>query len=272
MTSAKAQVARFDANQYGQSQAHLRMLKSRLPESAVETLAREVLRRFTDREREIGAYAAHAEDIEALCHALLSEDDNAGAQFIADLRLDGATIEATYVTYLAGAARMMGDWWSEDRIPFTSTILGTTRMYAIMRALTHQFPTSYSATTRMATFVSVPGETHVLGIRMAADLFRNKGWEIDLLTHKSHDELVDIIAASEAAIVGISAAGAQSVEPLSRLVVALRISNPRVRIFLGGNIVDEAKHDVALLCLDGVMTNVDDAIAAMSVFSDFANA
>lgn len=262
--------ASFDVRQYVQSQTELRTLKSRLPDVTVENLAREVIRRVAERDLKAPAQEPNEEDIKILCLALLSEDDQAGAQFIKDLRTDGASIEAVYLTYLAGAARMLGDWWDTSRVPFTDVALGTTRMYAIMRALRHQFAGRQASSTRSAIFASVPGETHVLGVRMATDLFRKNGWDIDLKVGRTHDELVDEISQSDAVVVGISAGGSHVVEPLSKLIIALRISNPKAVIFICGNIVDGAREAVDLMDADGFVTDVSDALELMSSVWDDA--
>ncbi|SDZ57656.1 B12 binding domain-containing protein [Jannaschia faecimaris] len=258
----------FDAVQYLKSQTELEMLKSRLPDGSVETIAREVIRRLSVHDVPDPLRSPPEEQIEALCHALLSEDDTAGARFITDLRTGGTSIEGAYLTYLAGAARMLGAWWNTDRLAFTEVTLGTTRMYAIMRALRHQFSDTYDSPSRSAVFASVPGETHTLGVRMAADLFSKEGWDIDLMIHKSHEELVDDICAAQPILIGISAGGDHVVEPLSKLIIALRISVPRAWIFLSGNIIDEAKDAIDLMGVDGIVKDVTDARYLMSAVWD----
>lgn len=46
---------------------------------------------------------------------------------------------------------------------------------------------------RSALFATVPGETHTLGITMAADLFWDHGRRIDLRTGLDHDALIDAV-------------------------------------------------------------------------------
>lgn len=261
---------RFDFDQYLQSQLGLRTLKARLPEQSVESLAREVLNRVAARAIDLPVESPQHEKLEALCHALLSEDDQAGARFIQSLRAEGASVEVVYLTYLAGAARMLGEWWDNDRISFTDVTLGTSRMYAIMRASRHHFGGGQVGPHRSAVFASVPGETHVLGVRMAADLFRKEGWEIDLKVDKTHDELVEDLSTSHAIIIGLSAGGNKAIEPLSKLVIALRISNPKAHIFVSGQIVEEAREEIALMDVDGTVTDIDEALQVMSAVWDGA--
>jgi hypothetical protein len=102
--------------------------KSQLPKGTVESLAREVIRCLTERDTEFSAKAPTEEQIAHLCHALLSDDDHAGASFIQDIGTVGTTIEVVYLEYLARAARMLGDWWDNDKISFMSVTLGTSRI------------------------------------------------------------------------------------------------------------------------------------------------
>lgn len=249
----------LDAELYARSQKQLLAFKSQLPAASVEGLAREVIRRLSEREAESSVEAPSENQIEHLCHALLSEDANAGAAFIQDARTVGASIEAVYLKYLAGAARMLGMWWDEDFVSFAEVTLGTSRMYAIMRALRYEIRVPTVAGPPTAIFASVPGETHTLGVRMAADLFRMDGWKIDLKIAESHDALVTSIVESETRLIGLSAGGAHSLQALSQLIIALRIRVPTARVFVSGQAIEEAASAIELIDVDGVADDIDTA-------------
>lgn len=254
----------LDLDVYVRSQSELRTLKSQLPEDSVESLAREVIRRLTERDGSLSVAAPSDDEIARLCEALLSSDDHAGADFIQKIETDGATIEIVYLEYLARAARMLGVWWEEDKISFMSVTLGTSRMFAIMRGLHHRFASSQPSQKRKALFASVPGETHTLGVRMAADLFRRDGWEISLKLGVSHVELVEYVEGSDAVLIGLSAGGAHSITALSQLVVALRISKPSAKIFVSGNAAVVAAETISLLGVDGIAADVQSARSLMT--------
>ena len=254
----------LDFDVYARSQAELRGLKSKLPEDTVESLAREVLRRLASRETPSSVNEPTDEAIALLCHALLSDDDGHGARFIQEIETDGATVEVVYLQYLARAAQMLGTWWEKDQISFMSVTLGTSRMYAIMRGMQHRFRMPKTGSKRSALFASVPGETHTLGVRMAADLFRRDGWDITLKLGLSHDELVAHMEGSDAVLFGVSAAGEHSIRALSQLVIALRISNPNTKIFVSGNAITEAADKISLMGLDGVAADIQTARDVMA--------
>ncbi|MGR3513355.1 MAG: cobalamin B12-binding domain-containing protein [Paracoccaceae bacterium] len=246
-------------NDYLSVQARMRALKSRLPEPSVVKLAREVIRQLVEDGSKHGAEAPDGEQIADLCTALISEDDQAGARYINEVRSQGTSIEALYLGYLAGAARLLGAWWEDDRVSFTQVTVGTSRMYAIMRSLRSEAPRALHGKHRSAVFATVPGEEHTLGVRMAADLFRKDGWDIVLLLGMSHEVLVSDICASDMVLIGLSASGERALEALSKLIIALRIKKPNLRIFVSGQIVEDYEETVSLMDIDGMATEYDTA-------------
>lgn len=237
---------------YADIQFRLRKLKSQLPSPTVESLAREVLTRIAaEAAADVLRAPGHGRIVE-LCEALIDKDDQAGARFIRNIRRQGTPIESIYLDYLAGAAHLLGIWWEENRATFAEVTVGTSRMYAIMRALQNDLPAVSLKPGKSAVFASVPGEDHVLGVRMAADLFRQDGWDIELMVGKSHDDLVAEVAASPTVVIGLAASSERVLEALSKLILALRIQNPKLWVFVSGNIVGDHEETVALLDIDGM--------------------
>ncbi|APX13911.1 cobalamin B12-binding domain-containing protein [Tateyamaria omphalii] len=262
----------FDVDLYARSQANLRLLKSRLPTGSVEDLAREVLIRLNRPAAQKLAQNPDTDRIEAFCEALLSDDDQAGAMFIQEVRRAGASVEVIYLRYLADAACQLGRWWDEDRVSFAEVTRGTSRLYAIMHAMRHQVPITAPVTSKSAHFVSVPGETHTLGVRMAADLFRRDGWDVTLLLGKTHDEIVEEIGQSQAIVIGMSAAGGHALDALSRLVVALRLEKPDAALFVSGQILETDAETVSLLDIDGMAHDFETAQALIECHWDNVSA
>ncbi|TKA94802.1 hypothetical protein FAZ78_20330 [Cereibacter changlensis] len=130
----------FDRRLLEQSAFGLTSFKSALPADAVLSLAREVVTRLAGRARELEARdiaAPSRAEIDALCAALTSTDSEAGARFIAGIRREGAALDVIYLAYLASAARRLGEWWDEDRVPSALVTIASSRIYAIMRGLRH---------------------------------------------------------------------------------------------------------------------------------------
>lgn len=251
---------------YERSRAGLFQLKQQLPDDAVSVLAREVIGRLAERgpTDQTSDYESAKAELEALCNALISEDHYAGARMIEQIRADGVSVETVYLGYLAGAARMLGEWWNTDRVSFVDVTIATSRMYAIMRSLRHLFKPAIDSLTKTAIFASVPDETHTLGVRMAADVFRKDGWNIETKLGFTHNELVTDIDKSECNVIGLSAAGQHSIDKLARLVVSLRIVKPAALVLVSGNIADEASDALELMEVDAVATDIPGALDEMN--------
>ncbi len=199
-------------------------------------------------------------EVEKLCYALIADDPQEGHRIIESVYQDGASLDAIYLNYLAEAATVLGEWWDTDFVSFFEVSIGTSRIYSILRGLSHLFQGDIKAQVKTAVFATIPDETHILGVRMAADLFAKEGWEIDLIVGKTHDELVEQISRSSCRIIGLSAGGKHSAAALARLVIALRISNPAAAIFLSGQITSKAKDVIEVMGLDGVVSDIPSAL------------
>lgn len=236
---------------------------SALPEAAVRALAREVIGRLDrikphDNKSVAGPGPAQ---IAELCEALLSSDNEAGHRLAMAARADGMPIETLHLGYIAEAARMLGVRWENDEASISQVIIGAGRIYGILRTLREMFvsvrlqrPDRYRA-----AFASTPGEIHTLGVTMAADHLRRKGWQIDMKAGLTHDALVQTISNDDYPIIGLSASTPMMIFPLARLIVALRVTNPAAWIMVGGQIVHEEPHIQSLVDADGVVSDIQSA-------------
>lgn len=239
-------------------------LREKLPEDAFATLAREVIRRLSDHPVAATESIAFPNDatIDDLARALMQPDLNAGIEFIDRVRAQGASVETVYLAYLAEAAKKMGAWWEEDEVSFVDVTFGTGHIYAIMRGLKPLFRAPLGdATQPRAFFTAVPGEDHLLGVSMAADLFRKHGWDIVLKRDLDHDAIVQCAIASGVSLIGLSASGDHALGPLARLVVALRISAPDASIMVSGAIMGSSYENVQEMGVDIIPSSMDDALA-----------
>lgn len=268
MPSLKQSFEQIPPEVYLKTQTDVLQLKSRLPADTVGTIVNEVLSRV----KGIASRDSYPIDsppqhvVDKLCYALISSEADEGTQFVENLRDDGASLEAIYLAYLAEAARTLGEWWQEDHVSFVEVSIASSRIYSIMRSMSYLFVSNKPVTKKSAIFASVPEETHIVGVRMAADLLGQKGWDIELLVGLSHAALLDRISASDCRIIGLSASGLHSASTLARLVVGLRLCNPEARMFVSGQIVHEAPDLVALMGVDAIATTVDEALGVMGEF------
>ncbi|MFY8145887.1 MAG: cobalamin B12-binding domain-containing protein, partial [Rhodobacter sp.] len=211
-----------------------------MPDTAVHALAAEVITRLERRGSAVAERLPPDADIDALCDALVCPREEAAADLVLEARLGGMSIDMVYLGYLAASARRLGERWDEDRTTSAQMTIAAGRIYAIMRGLRQAFASDQypKAGAARAMFASTPGETHTLGVTMAADFFRRRGWQIDLCTGLGHHELLSAAEAVAYPIIGVSAGSERMVFPLARLIVALRITSPAAWIMVSGKIID----------------------------------
>lgn len=238
----------------------------RLPADAVQALASEVIARMAQGRADTVLAAADprgwpdfGDRIDRLAHALLALDDGEATEIVMEAHAAGAGVEALYLGLLAGAARLLGEWWEDDRVGSVEVVIGAGRIYAITRGLRRLFgPGPQRGAEYSALFATVPGETHQLGVAMAADLLTIHGWQIVLRSGLDHDALVAQSAAGRYPIIGLSASSVRMLFPLARLIVALRLSNPGVWVLVSGPVVE----------LEPEVVNLVDADAAAAGFAE----
>ncbi|MEW9922290.1 B12-binding domain-containing protein [Marimonas sp. MJW-29] len=245
---------------YHRSYSDLNRLQKQLPEEIVVSLAREVLEGLA---RQLASPEVRNEEILRLSNALIGPEPKAAASLIQRLYADGRDVNALYLEYLAPAALELGERWKSDRITFADVTVGTGRIYAIMRSLRKRITPHRTPGRRSAFFAVVPGDDHTLGLKMAADLARNDGWEIELELSSEHEEVLDRIIGAEPLLIGLSAGGKHAVPNLARLVLALRVHLPTAQILVSGNILDAETESVHLMHVDGIGRSYEEAMSEL---------
>lgn len=235
-----------------------------LPPEAAETLSGDIVRRLS-------AAAANRADpvpddsLDAFCAALVQPGPDAAMAFLRARQAEGATHPELYLGYIAAAARALGARWDDNRLSLTEVTIGTGHLYALMRALRTEARPARPAPTgrRQALFATVPGEDHSIGITIAADLFREAGWDIDLQLATDHDGLVARAERLHPCVIGLSLSAEARLLALARLVVALRLALPGAVIGVApAAALDPAGLD-ALLDIDLVLGDAETARAEL---------
>lgn len=261
----KQEVA-FDPEIFARTASLFAQKRSAFAPDAVEALAGDVLRRLASSTKphdQFDISAISDDSIEAFCAALVRPQSDPARQFIEDRRAEGITRMGVYLGYICAAARRLGEGWDNEQLSFIDVTIGTGHLYALMRALRAERSSARMEfdARRCALFATVPGEDHGIGITVAADLFRENGWDIDLQIGTSHDDLIARAEGTQPAIIGLSLSTEGRLDTLVRLVVALRLILPETVIGVapaaGLNV--QRIHD--LVDIDLVFTSAQSACA-----------
>ncbi len=241
---------------------------TRLHDQATRALAVEVLSRMEQSRRAnpmISAAHPSRVELDALCDALLRSDEGAASALILQAHQSGVSIDLIYQGYLSGAAQQLGQMWDDDKVSSSEVVIGAGLIYGLMRSMRRLFGAEAAVLPDefRAAFASTPGETHTLGVTMAADLLRRHGWQIDLMVGLDHDALVDRISQHPFPIIGLSASSSRMIFPLARLIVALRLSNPGAWIMVNGKITELEPDILTLVDADSIANDLVSAEAQM---------
>ena len=205
--------------------------RTALAPEAVKAVAHDIVRRLAEPrffEPSFEVPDISEESIAAFCDTLIQPEPDAAVRFIEDRRAEGNSRHDVYLGYIPFGARCLGERWEQDKLSFLQVTFGTGHLYALMRALRSERSLGYRKfdSRRVALFATVPGEDHGIGITVAADLFREAGWEIDLETGTEHDELIAYVEKHQPHIIGLSLSTEHRLHALVRLVVAIRLVLP----------------------------------------------
>lgn len=229
----------------------------RLESGVVTELAREVVRRLAEHPKRAMMADHHAteEEIDILVKALLSDHHMAASDMLTGVQADGVPLSEVYVGYISGAARRLGQLWDNDEVGFLQVTLATSRLTAIICGLKKVFYDREGSPRRRALFAACPGESHVMGVSMAADLFRREGWEIDLEIGQTHDDLLMAQHLGNYPVIGLSASSDAMILPLARFIRAARLLTPGAVIYVAGEITHLHPDIATTVAADGVLND-----------------
>jgi methanogenic corrinoid protein MtbC1 len=232
--------------------------------AAVRSLAREVVERLSRAHADDAPPgSAEAREVARLCAALTGADPDQAERLARAALTEGLSFDALCETRIAPAARRLGTLWEADALSFAEVTLAANRLFGLLRSLAHR--PAPRPNSPFAVFAAPPGEAHVLGVTMAAERARGMGWEVLLVVGTDHDTTVARIAEARPDVIGLSLSGPRSLLPLTRLVVALRVTTPASPIVLSGPGVALVQEP-----LPGVDVMTDDFGAAMAALARLA--
>lgn len=196
--------------------------------------------------------------------ALISDSPAQAAELIDVARRGGTPVDTIYLAYLGPAARELGERWERDELDFVQVTVGVGHLYAMLRGL-RPVPAYCGDAERRALFLTMPGDDHILGAAIAADLFRTRDWQVEQVVPVDQAAAVTALVRGDFPVIGISASRREQVAELARLVVALRIARPETFILLGGPITQGEPAFLDVVDVDACATS---ALAAVTRLED----
>jgi MerR family transcriptional regulator, light-induced transcriptional regulator len=120
--------------------------------------------------------------VNQLTAALLDGDSDTAFERIQDLYKQGTPIASIYQNYITEAMRSIGQLWEDDSISVADEHLATSTCDYILARFhsTLRIP-KLTNTSKKAMFFCVENEQHSLGMKMAAHLFEQAGWNVRMM-------------------------------------------------------------------------------------------
>lgn len=81
----------------------------------------------------IKGYAVGEEEVAELTRLLLTQDPAVASAYVETVRSRGVPLGSLYLSLLAPAAQLVGDWWRADRCRFTDVLLVLSRLQQLLR-------------------------------------------------------------------------------------------------------------------------------------------
>ena len=236
----------------------LASLRAVLSRPSIEALAKDAIERLV--RHGTADWNAPPDETEVLCRALVARYPYTANQFIDGLLKAGVPVERIYYGYLSAAARELGERWNKSKVTFQDVGIATTRLYMILDDLRRRMPPPAVPDKPRVAFAAVPGEAHGLGLSMAVDTFRRHGWDVAHLIDVGHDQIVEACENADIVLIGLSASGRRRHAALLKLIAALRIARPDLRIVLSGEITKNDPDLISRVGVDGVVQDVPSAL------------
>ncbi len=144
--------------------------------------------KFVSRDRRLSDPRDKAATQPSLPDALISQaadlalkgNVDALADGIEELLLMGHDFLALHGALVEPAARLLGDWWLEDRIGSIEITIALAYLQTAVRRIGAGQPDNIDAGNvgRRILIAPPPGEPHILGAALLGDLFRRSGWRV----------------------------------------------------------------------------------------------
>lgn len=188
------------------------------------------------------------------------------AEAAADEALEGgADVPAVHAQLLTPAMRAVGEGWAQGRVAIADEHLATEICHEIAARLLWRVVREPAGTRGRVLMAAVPGERHVLGLRLASDILEGAGYEVLYLgADVPEQSLAHACLGHRPAVVGLTVGMPSAIPALRRVVARLSGLSEAPPVMVGGR--------MASLAADGLpVVFVEDCERVLGIVQGLAN-
>jgi hypothetical protein len=184
-----------------------------------------------------GKSALDGAQVEVLARACLQGLD-AATRVVVGWQRQGQSLADIYLCGIAPCARLVGQWWSADRLDFAMTTI----VSAHLQQLLHDFSAEFLQESAQplngwsVLLLTEPGAQHSMGLFMLGEFFKRDGWALTMAVPQDMVEFKRLFQSDWFDAVGVSISTDRHLQTLISGLRQLKDSslNQGVQIFVGG--------------------------------------
>lgn len=184
-----------------------------------------------------GKAAMNVAQIQILAQACLQGLD-AARQVVFGWQRQGQSLEDIYLHGITPCARLLGVWWSEDRLDFAMTTIASTHLQQLLHDFSDEFLQENVRAHNGCSLLLLtePGAQHSMGLFMLSEFFKRAGWTVCTGVPPSEADFKRLCHSDWFDAVGVSVSTDRHLGAIAGILSRLPDSapNPRVHPFVGG--------------------------------------
>jgi MerR family transcriptional regulator, light-induced transcriptional regulator len=200
----------------------------------------------------------------------LEESDAVVNGFVTNILARGVSVEQIYLNLLAPSARLLGEYWCEDKVGFSRVTIALWRLQQSLFLLEDMDQVSgASASSCGSVFLATaPGSQHTFGLQMLGDLLRRRGWSVNGGTSADAGAVVKAVRSQHFDVIGFSIGSTKHFQSLRDLLVRCRKSsvNANAALIVGGAAVSDVSVDWNSCAADLICRDPDRVVAEIDSF------
>ena len=177
------------------------------------------------------------EEIETLAHLSIEGDENALFAHFERVKAQDHPFSTLLAFFIAPAALHLGELWQQDLCDFFDVTLGVGRLQILMNRVQAPGTIPGKDGDRSALLIALPGETHMLGLRMVGKLMDAVGWDVTFEEQRTAEENARCASEKWIGVIGVTVGLPSGLERAARTIAIVRNAsmNRNLGVLVGGN-------------------------------------